>query len=87
MPGPFEKRRDPADRFVLRTLGGASLSVVHQDGTSEIILRPSKPARGRHLSLAPDHSASRASLVDLLWFHRDRPQALSGLRVALNTLR
>ena len=88
MHGPSEKRLDPADRFLLRTLGGGSLSVVHQDGTSAVVLRPCKPlAVVVYLALATDRAASRAVLVDLLWFHQERPQALSGLRVALNTLR
>jgi hypothetical protein len=38
-----KKRRAPGDRFVLRTLGDATLSVVEENGTSEVLLRLTKP--------------------------------------------
>ena len=88
MHEPIEKRRDPADRFVLRTLGGAYLSVVHPDGTSEIVLRPSKPlALLTYLAFSHHRSASRTMLLGLLWHDEEPKKARASLRVALNTLR
>jgi len=75
-------------RFLLRTLGSARLERVGAAGEREELLGPGKPfALLVYLALSPRRTASRDSLVDLLWANAEPERARQTLRQALTQLR
>src|SRR5438067_5805834 len=88
MPARSAHAAGPDVRLILRTLGGMSLHVQRQGEEPALALTAGKPlALLTYLALAPNQSAPRDRLVDLLWSDRDHDAALNSLRVALTNLR
>ncbi len=72
---------DRAEHLGLRTFGTASLALVSDNGTEEILLDVSKLlALVTYLAAAPGRSATRDHLTDLLWDNLEPDNARHALR-------
>jgi DNA-binding SARP family transcriptional activator len=75
-------------RFILRTLGGTRLESLEGTGDGSAVLGAGKPfALLVYLALAPRRTASRESLIDLLWANAEPDRARQTLRQTLSQLR
>ena len=75
-------------RFHLTSLGSAGLHRIDAPGASVLLVGPGKPlALLVYLAHAPNHSATRDELLDLLWAHVDPEKARATLRQTIYSLR
>jgi len=85
-------RRKPTEpsriQFFLRSIGDVRLERRSADGGVTTVLAAGKPfALLLYLALAPNKSASRKELLDLLWPNAESYRARATLRQTLSTLR